>query len=210
MPEGQGWEAVEAKLASIYGDQEPKHWGTIQRHSEGGPDPLDGVSAYRAEGPPHWHYVTFGFSELYAKTSKNAEESGWGFELSFRLKRESAETSPPLWPVMMLQNLARYVFKNRVPFDDKHYLAWGRPITSLEETNLEATVFRIDPVLGRIDTPNGKVEFLTAIGITEDEHGLVQEQGTGKLLPLLLQGNPLAVTDLKRESMLNSHRADRP
>jgi suppressor of fused-like protein len=107
MSERHGWEAIQATLTSRYGAQEAGHWGTVQRYSEGGPDPLDGVSAYRAEGPPHWHYVTFGFSELYAKTSKNAEESGWGFELSFRLKRAGTETSPPLWPVMTLQNLAR-------------------------------------------------------------------------------------------------------
>jgi len=147
MSANQGWEAIQAKLASIYGDPEPKHWGTVMRYSEGGPDPLDGVSAYRAEHPPYWHYVTFGFSELYEKKSSNAELSGWGFELSFRLKRESADTEPPLWPVMMLQNLARYVFKNNSPFDDEHYIAWGRPITSLVPTKLVAMMFRNDPVL---------------------------------------------------------------
>jgi len=204
MSEHPGWESIEAKLTSIYGDQTPKHWGVIMRYSEGGPDPLDGVSAYRAEGPPHWHYVSFGFSELYEKKSKNVEESGWGFELSFRLKRDPAETEPPLWPVMTLQNLARYVFKSSTPFDDEHYIAWGRPITSHEKTNLEAMVFRIDPVLGQIDTPNGKVKFLNAIGITTDEYELVNQQGVPKLLPLLLQSNSLGVTDLERDSLLKS------
>jgi suppressor of fused len=204
MSEHLGWEAIQAKLASIYGDQEPKHWGTVQRYSEGGPDPLDGVSAYRADDTPHWHYVTFGFSELYAKKSKNAEQSGWGFELSFRLRRERAETEPPLWPVMSLQNLARYVFKNGAPFDDGSYIAWGRPITSLEPTKLEAMIFRNDPVLGRIETPNGTLTFLEAIGITADEHALVAAQGAEELLPRLLQANPLAVVDLKRESLLSA------
>jgi len=37
--------------------------------------------------PPHWHYITFGFTELYGKTSPNREISGYGFELTFRLKR---------------------------------------------------------------------------------------------------------------------------
>jgi hypothetical protein len=204
MSERHGWEAIQATLTSRYGAQEAGHWGTVQRYSEGGPDPLDGVSAYRAEGPPHWHYVTFGFSELYAKTSKNAEESGWGFELSFRLKRAGTETSPPLWPVMTLQNLARYVFKNGAPFEDGHYIAWGRAITSLEQTKLEAMIFRSDPVLGPIDTPNGKLKFISAIAITADEHDLVEAQGTDKLLPRLLQSNPLAVVDLKRDSLLSS------
>ena len=95
MSEVPGWQAIAAKLASVYGEQEPKHWGTVMRYSEGGPDPLDGISAYRAENPPHWHYVTFGFSELYEKTSKNKQESGWGFEFSFRLQRRKGEKSPP-------------------------------------------------------------------------------------------------------------------
>jgi len=204
MSEDQGWKAIEGQLASVYGDQEPKHWGTIKRYSEGGPDPLDGVSAYRSDDPACWHYITFGFSELYTKTSSNAEESGWGFELSFRLKREIGETEPPLWPVMMLQNLARYVFKSRSPFDDGHYLAWGRPITSLVPTRLEATLFRDDPVLRQIDTPNGKLKFLSAIGITQDEHDLVAAQGAEKLLPLLLRANPLAVVDANRGSLLKN------
>lgn len=37
----------------------------------GGPDPLDYISMYRNPGqpanaiPPHWHYVTCGFSDLH-------------------------------------------------------------------------------------------------------------------------------------------------
>ena len=53
----------------------------------GGQDPLDGLSAYKAESPfPHWHIVTFGFSELYEKESENPDYSGYGFELTFRLR----------------------------------------------------------------------------------------------------------------------------
>jgi hypothetical protein len=72
----QGWEAIIAKLTAAYGAQEPKHWGTVVRYTDGGPDPLDGVSAYRADGPAHWHFVTFGLSELYAKKSSDATVSG--------------------------------------------------------------------------------------------------------------------------------------
>ena len=37
----------------------------------GGPDPLDYISMYSNSGdpdrgvPPHWHYVTYGFSDLH-------------------------------------------------------------------------------------------------------------------------------------------------
>jgi hypothetical protein len=195
---------MEAKLATLYGKQEPQHWGTVQRYSEGGKDPLDGVSAYRADNPHFWHYISFGFSETHDKKSKNPDVSGWGFELSFRLKPAPGETAAPLWPVMMLQNLARYVFSNGSPFDHEHYIAWGRPITTHVPTNLVATVFRDDPQLGTIMTPNGSLKFLEAIGITQDEHDLVAAQGADKLFPTLLKDNPLGITDPGRSSLLRA------
>ena len=75
MAENQGWNAIQAKLTSIYRNQEPKHWGTIQRYSEGGKDPLDGVSAYRADNPPYWHYISFGFSELTRSVPPTARKA---------------------------------------------------------------------------------------------------------------------------------------
>lgn len=40
--------------------------------------------------------------------------SGFGFELTFRLKREPDETAPPTWPAALLQALARYVFQSGI------------------------------------------------------------------------------------------------
>ena len=52
----------------------------------GGNDPLDGISVYTAKEPiEHWHFVTYGFSELYEKETGDPENSGFGFELTFRL-----------------------------------------------------------------------------------------------------------------------------
>ncbi len=202
MSNTQGSEAIQAKLAAAYGAQEPKHWGTIMRYSEGGPDPLDGISAFRGENPLHWHYVTFGFSELDEKRSNDKEVSGWGFELSLRLKRRRSEKSPPEWPIPLLQKLARYVFNTKTPFDHEHYIRWGGPITKLEQTRLEALVFAVDPLLGEINTPNGRVKFIDAIAITADEHDFAAAEGPEKLLARLLPQNPLGVIDLERGSIL--------
>jgi hypothetical protein len=204
MSKRQGWEAIEAKLSAVHVAQQPKHWGTVMRYAEGGPDPLDGISAYKAEDPPHWHYVTFGFSELYEKTSKDKKTSGWGFELSFRLERPKGAKSPPEWPLPFLQKLARYVFNNKTPFDREHYIRWGGPITQEERTKLEALVFSTDPLLGEIRTPNGRLKFLTAIAITADEHDFAAEKGPEALLTRLLAANSLGVVDLKRASILGA------
>jgi hypothetical protein len=102
----------------------------------------------------------------------------------------------------MLQNLARYVYNTKMPFDHEHYIRWGGPITKAEPTRLEGLVFSTDPVLGDLETPNGLVRFLGTIGITEDEHALADTQGPEVLLRKLLPGNPLGVVDLGRASVL--------
>lgn len=114
MDGAPGWDAIDGALARIYGDTKPRHWGTVMRWSLGGRDPLDGISAYeRADPVPHWHYVSYGMSDLYVKESEDPVESGWGFEFTFRLAREGGGTDPPVWPANLLQNLARYVFTSR-------------------------------------------------------------------------------------------------
>jgi hypothetical protein len=49
-------------------------------------------------------------TDLYAKEPDDPAESGWGFEFTFRLARDPADTEPPIWAANLLQNLARYVF----------------------------------------------------------------------------------------------------
>src|SRR5262249_51972754 len=111
-----GWDAIDAALEEVYGEVEPLHYGTIIKWRLGGPDPLDGVSVYESTAfdIAHWHYVSYGLTELYEKESVNADESGWGFELTFRLRRDSDDESAqaPIWPINMMQNLARYVFQS--------------------------------------------------------------------------------------------------
>lgn len=36
-----------------------------------------------------WHFVTYGLSELYEKTSDNKEMSGFDMEFTFRLKKDN-------------------------------------------------------------------------------------------------------------------------
>ena len=57
-----GWDAIDVALEQLYPDQEPRHWGTVIKYMLGGPDPLDGISAYLHEdgnGGRHWHYVSY-------------------------------------------------------------------------------------------------------------------------------------------------------
>lgn len=48
------------------------------------------------------------------RVARRDSPSGFGFELTFRLKKQAGETSPPSWPAELLQSLARYVFQTGV------------------------------------------------------------------------------------------------
>jgi len=201
-PQSYGWHAINDVLRPIYGDREPFHWGTIISWEEGGPDPIRGISAYRRHDPVHHlHYVTFGLSELYEKVSDDPAISGWGFELTFRIAH-SAEAAPPGWVLGLLQNLGRHVFQTRRVFGVGHTMSLNGPIALETDTPIRAIVFTLDPELGLIDTPNGQVEFLQVVGLTEDELAAVQCWNGKGFLELLRTRNELLVTDLSRGSYL--------
>jgi hypothetical protein len=196
-----GWNAINATMATLYGAKEPKFYGVQVPRRQGGPDPLDGVSIFESDkGRYHYHYVTYGFSELYGKESPNRERSGYGIELTFRLMMEQKE--PPIWPVVVLQNLARYVFATNTPFKAGDYLDLNGKIYLEVETEIKAILFWPDPeLLEPVDTPNGKVQFLQVYGITLEELKAARMWNTEGIVKICLRNNPYLVTDLNRESM---------
>lgn len=164
-----GFDAISDKMRQLYPDKGGLYYGTTIPYFLGGNDPLDGVEVFESErGIPHWHYVTYGFTELYDKESDDPTESGYGFELTFRLKKDN-EDEPPAWPVSLLQNLARYVFSSGNVFGPGHHMNANGPIALETDTKLTALGFRTDPELIDMDTPNGHMTFLQVVGITEDE-----------------------------------------
>jgi suppressor of fused-like protein len=199
-----GWDAIDAALKPIYGDAEPAgHWGTIVRYSMGGEDPCDGVSAYRRDEPvPHWHYITYGMTELYEKESDDPEYSGWGLEFTYRLARapEDGDT-PPTWPLTLLNGMARYIIDSGNLLQPGHYIDLNGPPGPVE-SDLTSAAFVHDPELPPIQTPNGKVEFLQLVGITDDEQAAMRRWKTSKVLELMADRLPLFVTDLRRKSLM--------
>ncbi|AVK84849.1 branched-chain alpha-keto acid dehydrogenase subunit E2 [Lysinibacillus sp. B2A1] len=200
-----GWDAIDQALLQVYGEQEPMHYGTMIPYSLGGEDPLDGISAYKSETPiPHWHFVTYGFTELYEKEFENEEYSGYGFELTFRLVRNENEEEPPAWALNLLQNMGRYVFNSGNVFRTGDYLDANGPICLDADTQLTALAFTQDPELAEIDTPNGKMEFIQMVGITEDELEAMQTWNTLGMLQAGIQQIPSYITDLTRASLLEN------
>jgi len=198
-----GWDAINEALRGLYGEREPLHWGTLIPSYLGGPDPLDGLSAYKVLDPtPHWHIIGMGLSELFEKRSSNTEVSGYGYEFTFRLACEASEERPPNWALNFMQNLARAVTQHAVQFGAYHTIDANGPIAVGDPTALTAVAFVPDPQLPGIDTPNGRVEFLQIVGITHEELEAMREWSTEKVLKLLDEQTPLLVTDIRRASLL--------
>lgn len=199
-----GWDAIDARLREVYGDQEPRHWGTILKHMLGGPDPIDGISAYecRDGGVRHLHFCTYGYTSLYYdEESVGGACSGYGFEMTFRLTEPLRRRSEPNWVCNLLQNLARYVFQTGRCFEQYHWIAANGPIRADYPKDIVGLAFMLDPALEAIETPHGRVEFVQAFGITGGELERIKSKSTTceQVIEGHRQNNPLLVTDLARK-----------
>ena len=199
---GPGWVALEEHLAARLPGRQPVHFDAAVPMHLGGPRPLDRVSAYALDDPPHWLYVTYGLSELHQKKSRRADRSGWGFELAFRLAR--TELAPPRWPLDLLQGLASYVYASRNPFAPGAQMDLNGPIQAGTGTRLTAALFDADPQLGELDTPHGHLRFLELVPVHAGELEACAAWSAHGLLGLLPAPR---VTDLARASLLEDPAA---
>lgn len=199
-----GWECIDQELEKIYPGQKPLHFAPPLHYVAGGNDPLDGISVYRSEKQEnHFHFVTYGFSELYySEKSAGGEFSKFGFELTFRLKMEE-EDDHIHWVCNLLQNLARYVFQSGKWFEEYHLIPAGGPIRIGYDTDITALSFAPDPELGKTETPHGEVSFLQIVGLTTGEYKSLEQNPalseTEKVIDRLRENNGLLITDLDRK-----------
>jgi hypothetical protein len=199
-----GWLCIDHKLKDIYGNQEPQHFASVPHFIAGGENPLDGISVYVNNNKEnHYHFVTYGFSELYYNEECVGQEfSKFGFELTFRLTRKSDELNIN-WVLGLFQNIAKYVFSTGNWFEEYQVLPVNGPINTGYDTQITALAFALDSDLGSIQTPHGEVQFLQMIGITTEEHEEFKKNPTfgetEKLLQTLKHGNELLITDLDRK-----------
>jgi hypothetical protein len=201
--EAPGWDAIDDALRPLYGNREPFHFGTIVPYSLGGPDPIHGISAYKNAAPaPHWHFVTYGFTELWDKESTNPDVSGFGFELTFRPTCKARDKKPPNWALSFLQNIGQYVFETGNCFGVGHTMPLHGPIEVDSSTLIHAVSFAHDPQLPPIMTLNGRLEFLQVVGLTMDELEAISSWNASAFLELRKRYDPLLLTDLSRASWM--------
>lgn len=195
-----GWQAIDDAMAKLYGSAQPRHVSYAPPAAFG--TGVQGCSAYAADG--YWHYVTYGLSELYVPGPRDDPQySGWGFELTLRVPR-SSDVEAPDWPFTMMNEMAKHVNGNGVlltPGDriDLRQAVTGHPhVPGAPPTTLTVYAVTLDPTLGEIATPNGRVAFLQLVGVTAAEKERMVASTTADVLAALMRTNPLLITDPRR------------
>ena len=200
-PEPVGWDAIDAAFDKMYpGQDNPIHFGTLIPWRLGGPDPLQGVSAY--DGGDYFHLVTYGLSNLYEKEGSDPEYSGYGLEFTLKLRKEGFEDELQELKCIagIFNDLARLTFENGDQFFPDEYIYTGQELgfDRQQKSKLTGFITALDEA-GTIDTPNGKVDFVKLIGATDAELKAIME---GKLRVRELAEKIGDLTDYTRESVV--------
>src|SRR5688572_2399549 len=104
-----GWAAIDRALASVHSGRVPHQFSSSNAYELESRNPLPAIGVYEGTVPDHWHYVTYGLTELFEKSSPRPDVSGFGFELTLRLPRAPHEDMPPVWGLTLLQTVGHYV-----------------------------------------------------------------------------------------------------
>lgn len=202
MNESAGWDAIEKEFQRVYpGQDSPRHFAPMIKWIFGGNDPLDGISIYDAGDC--WHFVTFGLTEIYEKETDDPEISGYGYEMTFKLKKDaSADGEDELKNVCgILQAIARITFNSGEVFGPYEFLHTGQT-TGIDLRGTSAITGFIcvpDPSVQALDTPNGKMTFLELVGVTDPELKTLSTRDSVKALYEKLGSD---VTDYRRASLV--------
>ena len=174
-----GWDAITNLCDKIYPNQEnPKHYGTLISWKLGGNDLLKGISIY--DSGDYWHFITYGLSELYEKESAIKDVSGYGMELTFKLKKDNYENEENEIKCIcgILQSIARITFTKGEVFNSYEYLYTGQTegIDYNRKSNITGFITVPDDKFHEINTQNGKVNFVEFIGVTDNELKAIQKK----------------------------------
>ncbi len=197
-----GWDAITEEFDRIYpGQTKPMHYGTIVKWMLGGNDPLDGISVY--DGGDFWHFVSYGLSELYIKETDDPEYSGYGFELTMKLKKGCYDDEEGEIRCIcgIMQAVARITFKSGEIFQNNEYIYTGQTagIDLNQSSALTGFICISDPSVNTIDTPFGKVEFIELIGMTDAE---LKTLGSHESVAEIYKKLGSDLTDYKRKSIV--------
>lgn len=194
-----GWDAITEAFQTLYpGQEHPLHFGVLIPWQLGGPNPLQGVSAY--DGGDFFHLVTYGLTDLYEKEGTDPDYSGYGYEFTMKLRKAGLEDvhAELHCAAGILQDLAKLTFEKGEQFYPNEYIYTGQTtgMDMRQVSKLTGFITAWDEA-GTIETPNGKVDFVQLIGATDPELRAVMD---GTLRVAELAGRLGGWTDYTRDS----------
>lgn len=174
------WEAITEAFEQAHPrlrGQEPACYHPFIPWSLGGDSPLDTIVVYDAED--YYYFLTCGFSEPFSQPVEGREESGYGFELTVRLKKAPLKDAEKEKRGMagILQSLAALTFGEGEIYQPFEYIYTGQQTGLDAEAASKLTGFvTIPDSAGKINTPDGTVQFVQLIGMTDGELQAVMNQ----------------------------------
>jgi hypothetical protein len=199
QPTTHGRDAITKRFLELYPSQNPPAYYDISADTSA-QFALDGIGVY--ECAAYHHFITYGLSELYEKRSSDWEYSGYGFELTMRLKKSPLIDEREIVRVCaVLKSLALYIRQNDFivrPYEHI-YLGFKNGIDTHARSKITGFVTVLDDA-GEINTPNGKVEFVQLIGATDKELQALIKRRLG--IKELLSKLPNPYTDFEREDVV--------
>ena len=207
-----GIDAIENEVKRIHPLWENARYYTPKTVWEsGGTEPLEQISIHKEED--YFHFITYGLTELHDKESKDQTKSGFGTELTLKLKRgeyknQSEERKELLNIALFLQNFAKYIIQENSivkPYEDTYLVKASSSrknigIDIAGTSNIVAFITVPDKDLQSLDTPYGRVDFIALIGITKKE---LQALRNGKITEKeLYEKIGTDVTSYRRKSVI--------
>ena len=195
-----GWAALDRVGLTVYPGQTPHQFTSQTGYDLDSQNPLPAICVWEAPNPDHWHFVTYGLTELFEKSSADPKVSGFGFEVTLRLPRREGEERPPIWPILLLQGIGHYALTGHGGLDTGHMVDLGGPLPGPGEspTELSAVVAVPDPTFGKVDTQFGSILFLQLFGITGKELEAMQSWPMERRVGLVREVEPLGITRVER------------
>lgn len=145
--------------------------------------------------------VFISLTEICSLPTGPGNPSGFGFELTFRLKREEGDVSPPTWPACMMQSLSKYVFSSENILCPGDHVSWNCSLDN-SDSRIQHILLTEDPQLGNIGTRLGTVTFVQIIGVCQEELRAAQQWNGPGLIDLIKSvpaaGGVWLITDMRR------------
>lgn len=189
-------------------DAEVPHWHYIGF----GLSDFYGYSAYclqeekkRSKDPDYMNKFSTPLPQLYPPLDPDSKcMSGYGFELTMRVKCESYD-EPPAWPGQLMQQLARYVFATKNVINSGDHVNWNRALDN-SESHIRHMLMTDDIQLPPLMTELASVKFIQIVGVFLEELVAGREWTVNGILSLMRKhqetGGDLLITDMCREENL--------